>query len=146
MPSEWNYHADGVGTAVQTRHDLDGRLKSVTVQLDAFKVRSWTEDEVEDNPNAPNNLFYDERDEVYEQHADGAHATMKFSVTDGQAELSSIKPEDGDTVEPRHMMLLRGAERVLEQLSEVDRVGGTIEALEGEYDEASAIYIDALDA
>lgn len=147
MPSEWKFHADGVGTAVQTRHDLDGRLKSVTIQLDAFKVRTWTEEEVEDeDTKTPKHVHYDEPTGLYEEHGGGANATMKFGVTDGEASLSHIEPEDGDVVKPKHMKLLRGAERVLESLTDVEYVGETIATLEGEYDEASPMHIDALDA
>lgn len=147
MPSEWKYHADGVGTAVQTRHDLDGRLKSVTIQLDSFRVRTWTEEEVEDeDTKTPKHVHYDEPTGLYEEPGSGANATMKFSVTNGEASLSSIEPTDGDVVEPKHMKLLRGAERVLASLTDVDTVGPTIETIVEPYDEAEPIHMDALDA
>lgn len=147
MPSNWTHHADGVGTAVQTRHDLDGRLKSVRIQLDAFKVRTWTEEEVEDeNTKTPKHVHYDEPTGLYEEHGGGANATMKFSVTGGEASLSYIEPENGDVVEPKHMKLLRGAERVLASLTDVETVGPTIEAMVEPYDEADPIHMDAIDA
>lgn len=147
MPSEWTYHADGVDTAVEAQHDLDGQLRSVSVELDTFKVRSWTEDveDIREAGRSPENMNYDEKTDAYEEYADGSHATMKFSVENGVANLSSITPEDGEEVKPRHMALLRGAERVLKQLDGVDLVG-TGDVLMEPYHDAEDIHMDALDA
>lgn len=152
MPTEWQYHADGVKTAVRTAHDLDGTLTRVTVQLDSFRVRSWTEDmkEIEERTGRDISSFtYDEVTDGYEEYGDGSHATLRFDVDAGRkAHLASIEPEDGDRVEPRHMMLLPAAERIVEQLSEVEICWKTIETLENPYYDAkdAGIHIDRLDS
>lgn len=146
MPGEWQYHGDGVKTAVTTTHDLDGRLKSVRVQLDCFKVREWTQEEVEEHPTKTGkHLSWDERDEVFEEYRDGAHATLRFDVSDGTATLGDIEPEDDDRVRPNHMPLLRAAERVLEGLSDVDAVENPRDTLTAAYEGAEGIYIERLD-
>ena len=146
MPGEWQYHGDGVKTAVSTTHDLDGRLKSVRVQLDCFKVRTWTEEEIEEHPTKKaKHLSWDDREEVFEEYADGAHATLRFSVSDGTATLESIEPEDGEKVRANHMPLLVAAERVLNQLAGVEETENPMETLDAAYDDAAGIYIDRLD-
>lgn len=150
MPGEWQYHADGVKTGVTTRHDLDGTLKSVRIQLDTFKVRAWTEDEdvIEAAGKNLKHMHYDEETDAYEEYTDGAHATLRFGVDDGVAALKSIEPEDGERLEPKHMALLPAAERVLGHMSEVESFEDTIESFSEVYFDASesGIHIDRLDA
>lgn len=146
MPSDWEYHADGVQTAVTTKHSLDGSIKSVSVQLDAFKVREYQPDEVEKQSVKPSNLHYDEENEVYQQYADGRHATIRFEVNEGgAAELVSIDPEDMDYLKPGHMMLLPAAVRLVENLSDVDLCFDPLETLENEYYAAKDTHIEQLD-
>lgn len=147
MPSEWQYHADGVQTGLTTRHDLDGSLREVRLQLDTFKVRSWTEEEVEDeDTRTPNHLNYDEQDGLFYEHSGGRHASLKFKVNDaGAAELTSIEPEDGDELKPGHMALLPAAERIVEGIDELDICWSTIETLENEYHNAKDVFIEAVD-
>lgn len=149
MPTDWQYHADGVSTAVQTDHDLAGDLQRVRVELDAFKVRRWAEDEDEIEARSGKDLkhfHYDEETDAYAEYADGCHATIRFSVNDaGGADLESIEPEDGDRVTPQHMMLLPAAERVVRQLQGVDDCYNTLETLAEEYHHAGDVHIDALD-
>lgn len=145
MPTDWTYHADGVKTAVTTKHQLDGRLKSVRLNLDCFKVRSWTEEEIEESTREKEHLVYDEKEDVWEDYADGSHAILRFSVDGGNATLKSIEPKDGGRVKPRHIAILPAAERVVEQLDEVDTCYSTIETLANAYHQAGEVYIDKLD-
>lgn len=150
MPSEWQHHADGVKTGVTTYHRLDGSIKSVRLQLDTFKVRSWTEDEevIEAAGKKLKHLHYDEETDAYEEYGDGAHATLRFSVDGSKAKLKSIEPEDGDRIEPRHVRLLAAAERVITNVDGVDSYETPFDTLVREYTQAdeAGIHIDALDA
>lgn len=147
MPTDWIYHADGVNTAVEAQHDLDGQLMRVRVELDTFKHRGWTEDE-EDIRAAgknPENMHYDEETDAFEEYADGSHATMAFDVDADVANLSSVTPEDGEAFEPRHMALLPAAARVLKQLDDI-RLVATADLLMETFTDAEEVQIDALDA
>lgn len=147
MPTDWTYHANGVQTGVQTTHRLDGELKQVDIQIDCFRTRQWTEEEVENASVKPGNLHWDDENEVHEQHKDGSHALLRFAVSDGMAELSKIIPKDDDYLAPRHMMLLRAADRLLAQLSDVEDFESPVETLLSMYDDTAAagIHIDRLD-
>lgn len=148
MPTDWKYNADGVNTAVSTKHDLDGSLKSMTVELDAFRSREWPEDEDEIRRKGrdPKNMSYDQEDEVFIEFADGAHATFEFDVdTDNAAELKAVTPEDGDALEPRHMMLFPAAERVVEANPVVEWCRSTLETLTNRYEDAQNVEIHKLD-
>lgn len=150
MPTDWTYHADGVRTAVQAKHALDGTLKRVEIQLDTFKVRRWTED-VEDIKAAgknPDTMHYDEETDTFEEYSDGANATLRFAVSDnGVARLSAIEPEDGEAVEPRHMALFPASKRVLNHLDGVASYEDPLVTLAdvSEGAERSGVHIDALD-
>lgn len=149
MPTEWQHHADSVGTAVSTEHDLDGTLKSVTVQLDSFRVRSWTEDvdEIEERTGKDISSFhYDEKTDQYDEYDGGSNATFRFDVDGETALLESIEPKDGDSVKPRHMMLLPAAERVVEQLDGV-RAAFPFDPLRQNYEDAvdAGVFIERLD-
>lgn len=147
MPSEWNYHADGVRTALTTKHDLDGKLSTVTVTLDCFKYRYWTPEEVEQHPTKKEkHLDWDDEEELYQEFGDGANATMKFDVNDsGRASVVSVSPEDGDAFHPRHMPLLRAAARVVENLSDIDAVYPPVKTLADAYEGSEGIYIERID-
>lgn len=148
MPSDWIYHADGVGTAVSTGHDLDGTLASVTVELDSFKYRKWTEDEdeIEAAGKDPKHMPYNADEDAYEEFRDGTHATLHFDVIAGSATLTSIEPEDGESVRPRHMKILRAAERVVGNIQEVDAVTPSLHPFLEEYEGAEGIFIERLDS
>ena len=145
MPSKWNYHGDGVKTAVSTSHGLDGTLKSVRLQLDCFRTREWTEEEIDEHPAPPTHVDYDETDDLFYQHADGAHATIRFDVDDGTAVLQSITPEDEDAFRPDHIPLLVSAKRILEHIDGVENVIDPMETLQDYHTNASNIYIQQLD-
>lgn len=148
MPTEWQYHADGVRTTASTTHSLDGTLESVRVELDCFRVRSWTEEELDNHSTrSPDSLDYDSETDRFEEYGGGAHATLRFDVNDGKAAFESIEPEDGDRVEPRHMALLQAAERVVEQLPEIEVCWRAIETLEKPYFDAedTGVHIHAID-
>lgn len=150
MPSKWKYHADGVGTAVSTTQDLSGELTTVTIQLDVFKTRKWEpsgkDDERDINgEKIPDAAYYDEKKDVYQEHADGANATFKFTVDTGSATLKHIKPEDRDVFEPRHMAILPAVERVLANIDGVDVAPTPLQNLASYYDQAESVYIEQLD-
>lgn len=146
MPTEWTYHADGVDTAVSTEHELDGTLKTVTVNLDSFRVREWeTKSEIEDA--GKTGLHYDEEKGVYEEYGDGSNATIAFDVdAEGRALLTDFKPEDGDSIQPRHMVLLVAAERIAEHLDGV-KAAFTYSVLRNQYEGAvdSGVVIERLE-
>jgi len=146
MPTDWQTHADGVGTAVSTAHRLDGSLTSVTVEMDTFRVREWDAAEVENSGKSTQDLFWDERDETYDEHADGAHAVIKFDVNDGVATLRSIQPAGGDPLRPRHIRILPGAVRVVRLVPGVGTCNDPLETLASAYHDAGDVFIDALDA
>lgn len=150
MPTEWDYHADGVGTAVTTTHSLDGSLKSIRAKLDTFRVRGWTEDveDIEAAGHDPEKMHYDEETDAFEEYGDGAHATLRFTMEGSSAVLSSIEPEDGDRVEPRHLALLPAAERIVGRLDGVQSVADPLDTIAEPYFEADrrGVHIDALDA
>lgn len=145
MPTDWEYHADGVGTALQAHHSLNGELDRVDVELDGFKVREWTEDEVDSKGKNPSRLHYDEETDVYVEHAAGSHVTVLWNVDDNVATLESIEPEDGDTLKPQHMTLLPAAERLVSNLNDVHEVRSAIAALTGEYQSAVDVVIERLE-
>lgn len=145
MPSNWQYHADGVKTAFRTVHDLDGTLRTVILQLDSFRHRSWEEEEAEAAGRNLKHLTYDEETGTYEEYADGSHAALTFGVDGGHATLSKIEPKDDEYVAPRHMMLFPAAERILAHLDGVDEVESSLETLASRYHDAGEIYIERLD-
>lgn len=144
MPTDWKTHADGVDTAVSTVHDLDGSIRTVTTQLDTFKVREWDTDVDADDP--PEHAHWDERDGVFYEHGSGANATLKWSVNDGgAATLESVTPEDGDRIEPRHMALLPASIRIVENIDGVDLAFDPLETLANAYHDAGNVHIEKLD-
>lgn len=152
MPGDWQYHGNGVQTAVNTNHDVDGSLKSIIVELDCFKTREWSEDEIDDpNVRSPNHVGYDEQKDTFVEHKGGSHATIQFEALEDEenqtyrAKLKSITPEDGEKIEPRHMALLPAAERVVDQLGEIEMTWPTMETLSMHYDHAEDIHIERLD-
>lgn len=151
MPTDWTYHADGVSTAVETKHNLDGSISSISVQLDTFKTREWEpaspDEDVDINgEEIPEHAHYDQEDDLFVEHSGGAHATLRFSMTSaGAAELASIEPEDGERFKPRHMALLHPAARIVEQIEGVEYVSDPLEALTNEFHAAEDVVIDRLD-
>lgn len=147
MPTDWKFHAEGAGSGVSTNSGVDGRVKTMTVELDAFRYRRWTEDEddIRSKGKDPKHMHYDEEVDAFKEFADGAHASFEFDVTDGAAELAAVTPEDGDRLEPRHMMLFPAAERVVEAQPAIDYCTGTLHTLSAWYDDAEDVYVEKLD-
>lgn len=143
MPTEWTYHADGVNTAVRTAHRLDGSLKTVTTQLDTFKVREW---DTTDPDEVPDHATWDDADGVFYEHGSGANATLTWGVNDARAaELQSITPEDGEEFRPRHMALLPASVRVVENIDGVDMAFDPLETMSNAYHDAGDVHIEKLD-
>lgn len=126
---------------VRARYDADGSLKEdagveVRVEYNLVVEHRFRPDEIEDDEErAELAEEYEPGEVIDEELTDDAEARLRYDVEDGVARLAEFKdakPQDANWIGLEFLKALKGGERAVENLPEIERVERAEETL-GEF-------------
>lgn len=125
MTKPWEYTIDAYGDCVTIQRNVDNTISSVTVDVDSYATRDWTEEEVNEGLPKYDPEYMQDEEPQFTEYGEGASATLKFDVDDGVAEFAGVK-HGSDHLDPDKfnyptwLRLLTPAQRMVENVPGVE--------------------------